>query len=104
MAPKKTTGKAAKAYKQGSQAGQGKRYVQPGAGPGPTSMTPNFGPKIGRTRAQTAYGLAGPRSNEYKKGFQAGRKAAQAAEGPKRSAPRSTAKSQSAAARKNRVR
>ena len=46
MAVKKTTGKAAKAYKQGSQAGQGKRYVQPGAGPGPTSMTPNFGTKL----------------------------------------------------------
>ena len=105
MAVKKTTGKAAKAYKQGSQAGQGTRGAQLGTTkPGPTyTGNANFGPKIGRTRAQTAYGLTGPRSGEYQKGFLAGRKAAQAAEGPKRSVPRSTARSQSAAARVRRA-
>lgn len=86
MAAKKSTGRAAKAYKQGSQAGQGKRPVQL------STKTPRAVAQPGyRKRAQTAYGLELTRAKEYQAGFRAGQKAAQGAEGPKRSMPRKPA-------------
>ena len=59
------TGKAAaKAYKQGKQAGMGKRKTSLGSAR-----------KIGSTNTKPKYGLEGKGSAQYRAGFAAGKKA-----------------------------
>lgn len=60
------TGKqAAKAYKQGKQAGMGNRKVSTGGNR-----------KVGSTNTKPKYGLEGKGSAQYRAGFKAGKRAA----------------------------